>query len=63
MKAYLCISGLVFVLIFGAHVLRILSEGPGLVLQSTFLFTSVVSLSLGIWSVILLRGVKGRADR
>lgn len=61
MKAYLFISGLVFLLIFGAHVLRVWAEGWGPVRQPTFLSTSILSLGLGIWSVILLMRLKGRA--
>lgn len=63
MRAYLLISGLVFVLIFVAHVARVVAEGAGPLTQPTFLSTSVISLGLGIWSLFLLRSLKGRVGR
>jgi hypothetical protein len=63
MKAYLFISGLVFALIFVAHLARIVSEGSGPLRQPTFLSTSILSLGLGIWSAKLLFQSKGRAVR
>lgn len=54
MRAYIGITGLVFALMFAAHVARILAEGPGLMREPIIVVTSVLSLGLSIWAVMLL---------
>jgi hypothetical protein len=54
MRAYIGITGLVFALMFAAHVARILAEGPGLMREPIIVVTSVLSLGLSIWAVVLL---------
>ena len=54
MRAYVGITGLVFALMFAAHVARILAEGGGLLREPIIVVTSVLSLGLAIWAVILL---------
>ena len=54
MRAYVGITGLVFALIFAAHVARILSEGPGIMHQPVIIVTSLLSIGLSIWAVALL---------
>lgn len=55
MKAYLLTTGIIFVLIVGAHVLRIMEEGPKLILQPVFAFTSILSVALSLWAWCLFR--------
>jgi hypothetical protein len=54
MRAYIGITGLVFALMFAAHIARILAEGSGLLREPVIILTSVVSLGLSIWAVVLL---------
>lgn len=54
MRAYIGITGLVFALMFAAHVARILAEGPGLLRDPIIIMTSVLSLGLCIWALVLL---------
>lgn len=54
MRTYIGITGLVFALMFAAHVARILSEGPALMSEPIIIVTSVLSLGLATWAVFLL---------
>ena len=54
MRAYVGITGLVFALMFAAHVARILAEGPALMREPIIIVTSVLSLALATWAVVLL---------
>ena len=54
MRAYIGITGVVFALMFAAHVARILAEGPALMREPIIIVTSVLSLALAIWAVVLL---------
>ncbi len=54
MRAYIGITGLVFALMFAAHVARILAEGSGIMREPIIIATSVLSLGLAIWAVVLL---------
>ena len=54
MRAYIGITGLVFALMFAAHVARILAEGSGLLRDPIIIITSVLSLGLCIWALVLL---------
>ena len=55
MKAYVIITGLVFVLIVAAHVARIVVEGPRLLKEPTFVFTSMLAIGLATWAWRLFR--------
>lgn len=50
MKAYVVTTGLVFLLIVVAHGARLISEGPHLLKQPTFLLTSVLCIALSGWA-------------
>jgi len=54
MRYYIGITGLVFALMFAAHIARILAEGPGLMREPIMVVTSILSLGLAIWAVVLL---------
>jgi len=55
MKAYLLTTGIVFLLIFAAHVARLVAEGAGLLRDPWFDGTSVLSVALAAWAWRLLR--------
>ena len=55
MKAYVAATGVIFALIVGAHILRLLAEGPRLILQPVFAFTSVLSAAFALWAWRLFR--------
>ncbi|SDR76501.1 hypothetical protein [Opitutus sp. GAS368] len=50
MKTYVAVTGLLFVLLVVAHVLRIFSEGIHVAGNPWFLFTTVLSVGLCGWS-------------
>lgn len=54
MRAYIGITGLVFALMFAAHVARIYVEGSGLLREPLIIVTTVLSLGLSIWALVLL---------
>lgn len=54
MRTYVGITGLVFALMFAAHVARILAEGSGLFHEPLIIMTSVLSLGFSIWALVLL---------
>jgi hypothetical protein len=54
MRTYIGITGLVFALMFAAHVARILAEGSGLLHEPIIIVTSALSLGLSIWALVLL---------
>jgi hypothetical protein len=54
LRAYVGITGLVFALMFAAHVARILAEGSSLLREPLIIVTSVLSLGLAVWAVVLL---------
>ena len=55
MKAYVATTGVIFTLIVVAHVLRIMAEGPKLLLQPVFALTSILSVALALWAWRLFR--------
>jgi len=50
MKAYVIATGLLFVLLVVAHVLRIFQEGIPVARNPWFLFTTAASFGLCLWS-------------
>lgn len=54
MRAYLGITGLVFALMFAAHVERVWIEGTGLLHEPIIVLTTIVSFGLAVWAVVLL---------
>jgi len=54
MRTYVGITGLVFALIFAAHVARVWIEGTWLLRQPLFILTSAAALGAAICAVLLL---------
>lgn len=55
MRAYLTTSGVIFGLLVLAHLLRILEEGPHLLKEPVFGFTTIAATALCVWALRLLR--------
>lgn len=54
MKIYVVVTGIVFALLAVAHIARIVMEGAQVLFEPIFLFTSVASVGLVLWAIILL---------
>lgn len=61
-KSYLLTTGVIFALIVVAHVLRIMAEGPKLLLQPVFALTSMLSVALALWAWRLFRRLPRSRD-
>jgi hypothetical protein len=55
MRAYVVVSGFVWVLILGAHVARLFAEGGHLLTEPSFLMSSLLCLGLAVWAGVLAR--------
>ena len=55
MKAYAAVTGAVFFLIALSHVARLFAEGNYLLTEPVFIATTIVSLGIFAWAVVLLR--------
>ena len=55
MRRYLIVSAAIFVLILGAHVARVVAEGPRLLIEPDFVMASLAALGMAIWAIVLLR--------
>ena len=56
MRAYIATTGLLFVALVAAHVLRLFAE-PDQVRNPWFVLTTLISLAMTIWAVRLFRTV------
>jgi len=54
MRCYVMATGIVFALMFVAHIARVFAEGTGILREPMIIITSVLSLGLAIWAVLLL---------
>jgi hypothetical protein len=54
MRAYIGITGLIFALMFAAHVARVWVEGTGVLREPIIIVTTILSLGLAVWAVVLL---------
>jgi len=55
MKAYLITTGIIFALIFVAHIWRILAENRGVATDPFFIILTIVAAALSFWAWCLLR--------
>jgi len=53
-RAYIGITGLIFALMFAVHVARVWFEGTGVLREPIIIVTTVLSLGLAVWAVVLL---------
>lgn len=62
MKAYLVVTGVVFLLIAASHIARVVAEGTHLFAEPVFVLTTVLSVGIFVWSLVLLRNeLRGRS--
>ena len=54
MRCYVGVTGLVFALMFAAHVARVWAEGTGLLREPFFVLITAAALGLSVWAVLLL---------
>jgi hypothetical protein len=54
MRIYIGITGLLFALMFAGHVARVWIEGTQLLSEPIFIVTTLASLGLSVWAVLLL---------
>ena len=57
MKAYIITSGLIFLLIAIAHVVRVAMESTRVLHEPIFLVLTILAAALSIWAFVVLRGV------
>jgi hypothetical protein len=55
MKSYIMTTGAAFGLIALAHIVRIFAEGAHLITEPLFLFTTVGSVSICVWAIVILK--------
>lgn len=60
MKAYIAITGIIFVLVAVAHVLRIVQEGWGPASNPWFIGSTLLSVSLSVWALRLFLQTRRR---
>jgi hypothetical protein len=63
MKAYLLVTCILFALLVAVHIWRVIEEGPRLVSEPFFVFTTVASAALCLWSARLLWSTERREPR
>jgi hypothetical protein len=59
MKAYVAVSGLMFLLLVLAHAARIVAEGVAVAAQPLFAISSIFSLTMCVWSWRVFRRQQG----
>lgn len=62
MRAFIATAGVLFALIFVAHILRLVLEGPGPLRDPIFILTSVASIGVSAWSFYLLTRPRVKLD-
>ena len=55
MRAYLIITGVIFLLIVIAHIARVVAEGSRLATEPSFVALTALALGMAIWSGALFR--------
>jgi hypothetical protein len=54
MRCYVAATGIVFALMFAAHVARVWIEGTGILREPIIILTTILSFALAVWAVVLL---------
>ena len=54
MRCFVIATGILFAIIFVLHIARIFAEGAGPLREPVFILTSVLSLGMVIWAVVLV---------
>ena len=53
-RCYIAATGIVFALMFVAHIARVVAEGTWLLREPMIIVTSILSLGLAVWAAYLL---------
>ena len=53
-RAYIGITGVIFALMFAAHLARVWVEGTGVLREPIIIVTTILSFGLAVWAVVLL---------
>ncbi|HTH39084.1 MAG TPA: hypothetical protein VL572_14005 [Pyrinomonadaceae bacterium] len=62
MKAYLVVTGIVFLLLGVSHIARVVAEGTHLFAEPVFVLTTISSAGIFVWATALLRNeLRGRS--
>jgi len=61
MSRYVLVSGLLFGLVFAAHVARLFAEGIATLANPMFAVTSLVAVAMCGWAARLLRATSGNS--
>jgi hypothetical protein len=54
LRCYVIATGIIFALLFLAHVARVFAEGTWILREPMIIVTSILSLGMAIWAVVLL---------
>ena len=57
MKSYIIITGIIFVLLFIAHVARVVVEGSHPLTEPIFLLTTFASVGMAVWAIYLFKKI------
>ncbi|MEO7674835.1 MAG: hypothetical protein ABIU09_12260 [Pyrinomonadaceae bacterium] len=55
MRAYILVTGFVFLLLVISHVARVVAEGGRMISEPIFIATTILSVALFAWAAILFR--------
>jgi hypothetical protein len=55
-RAYVAVTGVVFLFMFAAHVARVFAEGPGILHEPIIILTTLLSVGVAVWALLLLIG-------
>ena len=61
MRRYLIVTAAIFILILGAHGMRVAAEGWRLLTEPDFVLASLAALGMAIWAIILIRSPQSDA--
>jgi hypothetical protein len=54
LRCFVIASGIIFALVFLAHVARVFAEGSGILREPMLISTSVLALGMAVWAAVLL---------
>jgi hypothetical protein len=60
LRAYVVTTGVIFALLALSHVARVAVEGAWVLREPIFVLTTIVSVGVVVWAIVLLRGSAAR---
>jgi hypothetical protein len=55
-RAYVAVTGVIFLFMFAAHVARVFAEGPAILHEPIIIVTTLLSVGFAVWALLLLIG-------